>query len=89
MNVEISKDNLTELIFRAMPYAEQIREWDTIKGEQSIRFSWRGQRFRVTTSLGCETVRSPFLEGSDISILLEALLEKQYMGELVAGHFKK
>ena len=83
-NIKITKDVLTQLIYRAMPYAEQIRNWNSIKDENAIRFEWRGQEFRVTTSLSCDTVRHPFLEGSDIAIILESLLKKQYVAELVA-----
>ena len=84
---KVSKDTLTELIFKVMPYAEQIKEWDTTD-PNAIRFKWMSQSFRVSTLLGCETRRPPFLEGSDISILLQELLKKQYVAELIAGNIK-
>ena len=93
-HIEVSKDYLTELIFRAMPYAEQIKEWNTTE-EKAVYFTWRDQEFKVTTTLNCAVMGSPLdevdprwiTEGTDdTTIILEALLKKQYMYELVPRH---
>ena len=83
----VSKDYLIELIFKTMPYSEQIKNLDT-SDRDAVRFEWRGQSFRVSVRLSCDSISGLVREGSNISILLGALLEKQYAAELVAGYVK-
>ena len=83
----VSKDYLIELIFKTMPYSEQIKNLDT-SDRDAVRFEWRSQSFRVSVRLSCDSISGLVREGSNISILLGALLEKQYAAELAAGYVK-
>lgn len=63
-----------ELVLRAIPFPEQIREIGALDDE-GLRFTWRGNRFRVTTALMVEEAKDGMLCGSDLAILLQAVLE--------------
>lgn len=56
-----------------MPYPEQIYGFEI--NDDSVRFAWRGHQFRVSENLHIETVRDDLLVGSDISIILQRLLQ--------------
>jgi hypothetical protein len=65
-----------EVILRVcqrIPYAKQLKI--VLIEEDSVRFEWRGQIFRVQTDLCVEEVQEKMLVGSNASILLEALLK--------------
>lgn len=68
------KESLVEIITKAMPYSNQIEQWD-FSEDCAVRFFWRGNKFRVSNNLGVETVGNGVLIGSDISILLEKLIK--------------
>ena len=68
------KETLVELVNKAMPYSNQIEQWD-FSEDSAVRFIWRGNKFRVCQNLGVETVGNGVLIGSDISILLEKLIK--------------
>ncbi len=68
------KETLVELVNKAMPYSNQIGQWDFSEND-AVRFVWRGNKFRVSQNLGVETVGNGVLIGSDISILLEKLIK--------------
>ena len=72
----MTKDEVVEVIIRALPYAEQISRLDTTSNDSAVRFTWRGTEFRVSTSgtFSTETVEGPMLVGGNMSILLQALL---------------
>jgi hypothetical protein len=76
----VTNDELVERIVKRFPYPAQIREWDTAR-DGSVRFTWRGSRFRVSDNLFVETVEGAFLSGGDISILAQALLRTETRGE--------
>ena len=69
-----TKSQLMEAVLRTVPYPSQICDIDFASDEDAIRFTWRGNRFRVTEGL-CETSENGFLHGSDIAILLESLVK--------------
>ena len=73
---KMAKDEVVEVIIRALPYAGQINKLDTTGDDSAVRFTWRGTEFRVSTSgtFSTETVEGPMLVGGNMSILLEALL---------------
>jgi hypothetical protein len=75
---------LLELIIRALPYPSQIRELEI--EENAVRFVWRSQRFRVSTSMRAETVGNGVLIGDDASILLSSLIEREFIGQNVQAH---
>lgn len=77
-----SKSKLVEIVIKALPYAEQMRGLDLDSESDAIRFGWRGHTFRVSGDCRCEEVDRSMLCGSDIAILLEALLKRTYVSIL-------
>jgi len=65
-------NKIVELMIRAMPYPDQMRDLDI--GADSVEFTWRGTRFRVTKSYGVDEVGDGVLIGSDKAILVAALI---------------
>jgi len=70
----MNKDNVVELVYATMPYANQITNLST-EEDDAVRFTWRGDRFRVTLDLSVEEVDGNMLSGSNVSMLLKALLK--------------
>jgi hypothetical protein len=71
---------IREHVILSIPYAGQICDEDLTEAD-AFRFTWRGTRFRVSSSLMVEEVGwRGFLAGSNAAILLEALLKmrRQY-----------
>ena len=74
------------VIIKALPYADQMKDLDFISEPDVIRFTWRGERFRIDSNLNVETCNTGgFLEGSNIAIILEALLKRAYCQIRQAG----
>lgn len=78
----ITKDLLTELIVKALPYPEQIKNLNTTYSADSIRFEWRGNTFKVDTSFYCSELEGELLMGTDKTMLLERLIKKYYLDYL-------
>lgn len=76
--MELTQEQLVKLIGRALPYSEQITDWD-FSEESAVRFQYRQENFRVWKTLHVEEKESIFLKGSDIAIILEALLKRAYL----------
>ena len=79
MSEGISNDVLMELIIKAMPYSDQIKEID-LTGESIVYFTWRDDKFKIsgiTGSIFVCTIHGICGHGDNISIILEALLKKQ------------
>jgi hypothetical protein len=59
-----------------LPYPEQVSDVELV--ENGIRFTWRGDNFRLSLSSDlveeCVNDFEPILRGSNIAILMEALL---------------
>ncbi len=64
-----------ETVLKSLPYADQIRDIDMSKDDE-IRFTWRGARYKVADDLFVEEVGNGVLIGSDLSILMRALLTR-------------
>ncbi len=85
MSDKLTKDNLVPIVTHALPYPGQISNWDSeLGGERSIYFEWRGDCFKVTIKSGGHgimveesTHQGRMLTGSNISILLEALIKQE------------
>ena len=71
--VKMTQAELIKHIKSKLPYPGQAHTWD-LRTENEVRFTWRGERFRVTTKCYVNTVRDIFVEGSNIAIILERLL---------------
>ena len=86
MSESISNDVLMELIIKAMPYSEQIKEIELTK-EGVVYFTWRDDKFKVsgeTGSIFVCTIHGICGHGDNISIILEALLKKQYIAYMLS-----
>jgi len=68
------KSELLQAIIKSIPYPSQISEID-LDLENQLRFTWRGDRFRVGLSGSVEQVEGVMLSGSNITIVLEELLK--------------
>jgi len=69
-----TKSELLSKVIKVIPYPDQMSDFDLMLHEQ-IRFTWRSVRFRVSLSGMVEEVNDVFLSGSNVSILLEALIK--------------
>lgn len=76
--MKLTQEQLVELISQSLPYSEQITNWD-FSEEGAVRFQWRSSIYRVSKNLFVEEKESIFLKGSDITIILEALLKRVYL----------
>jgi hypothetical protein len=74
---DITKDRLIDAVFSAFPNANQIRDFDTITEPTAIRFTWRGNKFRVDTSGFTESVGNGVLISDDIASLAGVLIKKE------------
>jgi len=73
---------LLELIMRTLPYPDQIRNLQI--EDEAVRFEWRSQRFRISTTLLVETVGNGVLIGDDISIIFGKMLNVAHVSEFMA-----
>jgi len=72
-----TKEKGIELLYRSMPYPDQIRNLDLTKND-AIYFGWRSSRYRLDLQF-CSVMQSDgiMLKGDDCSILLERCLKNQ------------
>jgi len=72
-----SKEQALELVIKAIPYPEQVSDWDLSSETTAIYFTWRKtNRFRFNYPyMSVDEVGNGVLIGSDISILLRKLLQ--------------
>lgn len=79
-DTKLTKDELVSLIKAAIPYPDQITDWDVSREEDAVRFTWRGDRFRVTLrGVGVDQCDPPgFLKGSNLATLLGRLLKLEW-----------
>ncbi len=73
---EVTKSAIWERILQRLPYPDQIRAVD-LTHDTDVRFAWRGDRFRVGSNFDVDEVGDGVLIGSNISILLGALLKRR------------
>jgi len=71
----MKNEELLELVITSLPYPEQIKDID-VSEPDAIRFTWRGDRFRVSNTTHVEQVDRGCLCGSNIAILLRRLIDK-------------
>jgi hypothetical protein len=60
---------------RVLPCPDQITNDDVPGDPESYRFRWRGNNFRVGKTLSVEEYGDGSLKGTDLAILLQALLK--------------
>lgn len=71
-----SQAQIIELLINAIPYANQVKDIDLSSEAKSVRFTWRGNSFRVDDNLGVHEVQDGFLSGSDLAILFRQCLNQ-------------
>lgn len=79
----LTKSIVLEHVIKTFPLPDQIREIDFDRESDAIRFSWRDTRFRLSwaetgTQIYVDECHEGFLLGSNISIVVEALLNKDF-----------
>jgi hypothetical protein len=79
---EMNNSKLIELVLNALPYSNQINDIDMTE-DSAVRFTWRRNRFRISSTLHVEEVDGGLLAGSNIAIMFEALLKRaKALGEI-------
>jgi hypothetical protein len=71
----MTNTQIFELVLAALPYCNQITDID-FHGTEVVRFTWRGARFQISSTLQVEEVEDGMLLSTDKTILLRALLER-------------
>jgi len=71
----MSNSEIFELVLSCLPYATQMHDID-LGRDNEIRFTWRGDRFKVSESLHVEECKDGMLMGSTASLLLGELLKR-------------
>lgn len=66
---------IIELVYSAMPYPSQIKNLQ-IRNE-SVCFTWRGDKFEVTSNLTTMMSEDGILTGDNQAILIERLLKNE------------
>jgi hypothetical protein len=79
--VSVTKAELLEAVMIAVPYPSHITEIDLDGETDSIRFTWRGDRFRVTEGM-VETVEEAVLVGGNLAILMQAVVTRGLLAAL-------
>jgi hypothetical protein len=78
----ITKDQLIELLFKSVPYPNQIKNIDTAT-EDAVYFTWRSSRYKATCNpLSVMKLDVGCLVGDDASILMTQCL-KNKIGEVI------
>jgi len=72
----MNNSELLELVIASLPYPDQITNIDFTSSDIAIRFSWRGDKFRVSNNKMVEQVERGCLAGSNLAIVLEHLINK-------------
>lgn len=70
----MSQQEILEEIIKKMPNPNLVSDLDLTSEYDSVRFSWNGYKFRVTSSGFVEEVEGGLLSTSPIATLLRAVL---------------
>jgi hypothetical protein len=71
---EYTRVEIEAAVRMVLPCPDQISNDDVPGDPESYRFRWRGNNFRVNRRLCVEEYGDGFLKGTDLAILLQALL---------------
>ena len=73
------KAQVVEAVVKALPYPQHITDWDFDTDEGAVRFTWRRDRFRMSTchSMMVEECKNGCLHGSNLAIVVEALIKRE------------
>lgn len=75
----MTKELLTEIIYKAFPYSEQITDLDFSSAPDAIYFTWRGNRFRTAFNFRTDSVNESILSGDNLATLANALIKRTYL----------
>lgn len=70
-----TKEQLVELIYKALPYSQQITQLEFTNSNDSIRFEWRGEHIQVKLSLGVSIIDDKLIGSSNLTMLIEKILK--------------
>lgn len=68
------KDKILEQVLRGLPYSSKIRNIDTQRETNAIRFDWSGMRLRVTDNLMVSLIEDGLETTNTCSMLIHHLL---------------
>lgn len=71
----MKNEQILEKVISIIPYPNQITDVDLTTSYNAIRFTWRGDRFRVSENLNVEQVDRGLLMGTNAALLLSTLLK--------------
>lgn len=72
-----TKEKAIEAIVKALPYPEQIKDWDLASEKDSLYFSWRSNRLKFNlTHTRIDEVNGNLLVGSNLAMLMTELIKK-------------
>lgn len=71
----MNNSKIIELVLNALPHSNQINDIDMAE-DGVVRFSWRGERFRVSETLHVDQVDGCMLARDNIAIIFQELLKK-------------
>ena len=79
--MEIStKEVAMEVVLKAIPYPEHLSDFDFTSEKTAIIFTWRHNRFRLDIEyISVEEVGNGVLSGSNMSILLQELIKREFI----------
>ena len=75
----MTKEQLVTLIYKALPYSEQIKDLDFSSEADAVRFNWRGTKFRVDSRFSVDEVDDGMLKGSDFALVVGELVKRTSM----------
>lgn len=77
----VSKGRLIELVYRALPYSEQITDLDIDSEPEAITFTWRSDTYRVDLNMSVSEKDDHFVRGTNQAILLERVLQQAWLAK--------
>ena len=70
----MTQNKIIEAMVATIPYPDQIENID-LSSKGNVGFDWRSTRFRVNSTLMVMEIEGNFETGSNISMLMSALLK--------------
>jgi len=76
VKTSIEQYKILNTLRKCLPYSDQMFGVDLFE-DGSIRFDWRGRRYRISRNYGVEQVGDGILISSNKAMLIQALLENE------------
>jgi hypothetical protein len=68
---------IIQAVYQGLPYSAGCTDIDITSEPNALRFTWRGTRFRVSSTCLVEEVENGMLCSNSLSILARQLIEQQ------------